>query len=139
MLKNPELIELSFFFKKKIMIWQREFLVLMMMFWQMLYQVFNEINSREMQKINVFRGIISNWIFIAVIAATVAFQVVIIEFLGTFASTVPLNWQHWLLSVGLGSISLIVGVILKCIPVGSGETSATPNGYSPLANDPDDI
>uniref|UniRef100_A0A0E0F9C2 Calcium-transporting ATPase n=1 Tax=Oryza meridionalis TaxID=40149 RepID=A0A0E0F9C2_9ORYZ len=27
-------------------------------------QVFNEINSREMQKINVFRGIISNWIFI---------------------------------------------------------------------------
>uniref|UniRef100_A0A0E0RDH6 P-type Ca(2+) transporter n=1 Tax=Oryza rufipogon TaxID=4529 RepID=A0A0E0RDH6_ORYRU len=102
-------------------------------------QVFNEINSREMQKINVFRGIISNWIFIAVIAATVAFQVVIIEFLGTFASTVPLNWQHWLLSVGLGSISLIVGVILKCIPVGSGETSATPNGYRPLANGPDDI
>ncbi|KAF0913327.1 hypothetical protein E2562_021976 [Oryza meyeriana var. granulata] len=102
-------------------------------------QVFNEINSREMQKINVFRGIISNWIFIAVIAATVAFQVVIIEFLGTFASTVPLNWQLWLVSVGLGSISLIVVVILKCIPVGSGENSATPNGYRPLANGPDDI
>uniref|UniRef100_A0A0E0MC95 Calcium-transporting ATPase n=1 Tax=Oryza punctata TaxID=4537 RepID=A0A0E0MC95_ORYPU len=102
-------------------------------------QVFNEINSREMQKINVFRGIISNWIFIAVIAATVAFQVVIIEFLGTFASTVPLSWQHWLLSVGIGSISLIVGVILKCIPVGSGENSAAPNGYRPLANGPDDI
>ncbi|XP_040385209.1 probable calcium-transporting ATPase 8, plasma membrane-type [Oryza brachyantha] len=102
-------------------------------------QVFNEINSREMQKINIFRGIISNWIFMAVIAATVAFQVVIIEFLGTFASTVPLNWQHWLLSVGLGSISLIVGVILKCIPVGSSENSATPNGYRRLASGPDDI
>uniref|UniRef100_A0A0D9XNX5 Calcium-transporting ATPase n=1 Tax=Leersia perrieri TaxID=77586 RepID=A0A0D9XNX5_9ORYZ len=102
-------------------------------------QVFNEINSREMQKINVFRGILSNWLFIAIIAVTVAFQVVIIEFLGTFASTVPLNWQHWLVSVGLGSISLIVGVILKCIPVGSGENSATPNGYRPLGNGPDDI
>uniref|UniRef100_A0A0D9XWQ9 Calcium-transporting ATPase n=1 Tax=Leersia perrieri TaxID=77586 RepID=A0A0D9XWQ9_9ORYZ len=102
-------------------------------------QVFNEINSREMQKINVFRGILSNWLFIAIIALTVAFQVVIIVFLGTFASTVPLNWHHWLVSVGLGSISLIVGVILKCIPVGSGENSATPNGYRPLANGPDDI
>ncbi|KAL5224274.1 hypothetical protein ABZP36_010913 [Zizania latifolia] len=102
-------------------------------------QVFNEINSREMQKINVFGGIISNWIFITIIAVTVAFQVVIIEFLGTFAGTVPLDWQLWLLSIGLGSISLIVGVILKCIPVVSGENSATPNGYSPLANGPDDI
>ncbi|KAL6906054.1 hypothetical protein ACP4OV_003655 [Aristida adscensionis] len=102
-------------------------------------QVFNEINSREMQKINVFRGIISNWIFIAIIAVTVVFQVVIIEFLGTFASTVPLNWQLWLVSVGLGSISLIVGVILKCIPVESGDTSATPNGYAPLPNGPDNI
>lgn len=102
-------------------------------------QVFNEINSREMQKINIFRGIISNWTFIAVITVTVAFQVVIIEFLGTFASTVPLNRQLWLVSVGLGSISLIIGAILKCIPVESGEISASPNGYRPLANGPDDI
>ncbi|KAL6642216.1 hypothetical protein ACP70R_020397 [Stipagrostis hirtigluma subsp. patula] len=102
-------------------------------------QVFNEINSREMQKINVFRGIISNWIFIGIIAVTVAFQVVIIEFLGTFASTVPLNWQLWLVSIGLGSVSLIVGAILKCIPVGSGEASTAPNGYAPLPSGPDNI
>ncbi|KAL5205656.1 hypothetical protein ABZP36_033865 [Zizania latifolia] len=99
-------------------------------------QVFNEINSREMQKINIFRGIISNWIFIAIITVTVSFQVVIIEFLGVFASTVPLNWHLWLVSVGLGSFSLIVGVILKCIPVESGENTAPPNGYSPLPSGP---
>lgn len=102
-------------------------------------QVFNEVNSREMEKINVFRGLLSNWVFIGVISATVVFQVVIIEFLGTFASTVPLSWEHWLVSVGLGSISLIIGAILKCIPVKSGEISASPNGYRQLANGPDDI
>jgi len=103
-------------------------------------QVFNEINSREMEKINVFRGMVTNWIFIAIIAVTVVFQVVIIEFLGTFASTVPLNWQHWLLSIGLGSVSLIIGAILKCIPVTkSNEVPASPNGYAPLPSGPDDI
>ncbi|KAF7071600.1 hypothetical protein CFC21_076876 [Triticum aestivum] len=102
-------------------------------------QVFNEVNSREMEKINIFRGLIGNWVFLGVISATVVFQVVIIEFLGTFASTVPLSWQFWLVSVGLGSISLIIGAILKCIPVKSGEISGSPNGYKPLANGPDDI
>ncbi|CAN6362195.1 unnamed protein product [Urochloa humidicola] len=102
-------------------------------------QVFNEINSREMQKINVFRGMISNWIFIGIIAVTVAFQVVIIEFLGTFASTVPLSWQLWLVSVGLGSISLIVGAILKCIPVKSDASPSSSNGYVPLPSGPDNI
>ncbi|GJN07051.1 hypothetical protein PR202_ga24841 [Eleusine coracana subsp. coracana] len=102
-------------------------------------QVFNEINSREMQKINVFHGMFSNWIFLGIIAVTVAFQVVIIEFLGTFASTVPLDSQLWLVSIGLGSISLIVGAILKCIPVESGGTSASPNGYAPLPSGPDNI
>jgi len=102
-------------------------------------QVFNEVNSREMEKINIFHGLIGNWVFLGVITATVVFQVVIVEFLGTFASTVPLSWQHWLVSVGLGSISLIIGVILKCIPVKSGEISGSPNGYRPLANGPDDI
>jgi P-type Ca2+ transporter type 2C len=92
-----------------------------------------------MQKINVFRGMVSNWIFLGIIAVTVAFQAVIIEFLGTFASTVPLDWKLWLVSIGLGSISLIVGVILKCIPVGSGGTSASPNGYVPLPSGPDNI
>lgn len=106
----------------------------------MLSQVFNEINSREMEKVNIFRGMFTNWIFIGIIAVTIAFQVVIIEFLGTFASTVPLNWQLWLVSVGLGSISLIVGALLKCIPVTkSAEVPASPNGYAPLPSGPDNI
>ncbi|KAJ4780235.1 Calcium-transporting ATPase [Rhynchospora pubera] len=103
-------------------------------------QVFNEINSREMEKINVFRGIFRNWIFSAIILLTVIFQVVIVEFLGTFASTVPLSWQFWVLSVVLGSISLIIGAILKCIPVEPGRKNVEkPNGYEPIPSGPDGV
>ncbi|OVA07295.1 Cation-transporting P-type ATPase [Macleaya cordata] len=80
-------------------------------------QVFNEINSRDIEKINVFSGMFNSWVFTIVMVSTVFFQIIIIEFLGTFASTVPLSWQLWLLSVVLGSVSMVVAVILKCIPV----------------------
>ncbi|KAI3471621.1 hypothetical protein Pfo_028271 [Paulownia fortunei] len=80
-------------------------------------EVFNEINSRDIEKINIFRGMFGNWIFTGIIASTVVFQVIIVEFLGTFASTVPLSWQLWLLSVVLGAVSMPIAVVLKCIPV----------------------
>lgn len=67
-----------------------------------------------------------NWICFGIIAVTVTLQVVIIEFIGTLASTIRLDWQLWLVSIDLGSISLIVGIILRCIPK-SGQTSASPN------------
>ncbi|KAG9133742.1 hypothetical protein Leryth_018444 [Lithospermum erythrorhizon] len=100
-------------------------------------QVFNEINSRDMEKINVFRGFFSSQVFIAVVAATIAFQVIIIEFLGTFASTVPLDWQLWVLSVSIGAISMIVAVVLKCIPVNNSPPAKHHNGYDLLPGGPD--
>lgn len=104
-------------------------------------QVFNEINSREMEKINVFRGIFSSWVFAAVLVSTVVFQIIIVEFLGAFASTVPLSWQLWLLSVGIGSISMLVSVLMKFIPVGSVHLPAPPhqNGYQPLPSGPEAV
>ncbi|KAJ3703033.1 hypothetical protein LUZ61_006738 [Rhynchospora tenuis] len=103
-------------------------------------QVFNEINSREMEKINVFEGILSNRIFMGIIAGTVFFQVIIVEFLGTFANTVPLNWQFWLLSIVLGSISMPLAVLLKQIPVEAVLRSiVVPKGYEPLPDGPDGV
>ncbi|KAJ7972189.1 Calcium-transporting ATPase [Quillaja saponaria] len=99
-------------------------------------QVFNEINSREIEKINIFRGMFDSWVFIGVMVCTVAFQVVIVEFLGTFASTVPLSWQFWLLSVLLGFVSMPVAVILKCIPV-ERDTTKHHDGYEALPSGPD--
>ncbi|KAL8128657.1 hypothetical protein V2J09_017812 [Rumex salicifolius] len=38
-------------------------------------QVFNEINSRDMEKINVLKGIFTNWIFLMIVSSTVVFQI----------------------------------------------------------------
>eukprot|EP00257_Ricinus_communis_P022833 XP_015582680.1 calcium-transporting ATPase 4, plasma membrane-type [Ricinus communis] len=94
-------------------------------------QIFNEINSRQIEKINVFRGIFDSWVFLAVMVSTVTFQVIIVEFLGTFASTVPLSWEFWLLSILIGAVSMPVAVVLKCIPVDKG-TPKHHDGYDAL-------
>ncbi|KAL4571741.1 hypothetical protein LXL04_018506 [Taraxacum kok-saghyz] len=79
--------------------------------------VFNEINSRDIEKINIFRGMFSSWVFMGVMISTVVFQVIIVEFLGTFASTVPLDWELWGLSIVIGLVSMPIAVLLKCILV----------------------
>lgn len=52
-----------------------------------------------------------------VMASTICFQAIIIEFLGTFAQTVPLSWELWVASVLIGAVSLPIAAVLKCIPV----------------------
>ncbi|KAJ6704778.1 CATION TRANSPORTING ATPASE [Salix purpurea] len=102
-------------------------------------QVFNEINSRDMEKINVFKGIFSSWVFLTVMFSTVTFQIVIVEFLGTYANTVPLRWELWLASVLIGAASLVIAVILKCIPVERNKDDSTVkhhDGYEPLPSGP---
>ncbi|KAA8515612.1 hypothetical protein F0562_018777 [Nyssa sinensis] len=103
-------------------------------------QVFNEINSREMEKINVFRGMFKSWVFMIVMVSTVCFQIIIVEFLGNFADTVPLSWELWLASILIGAVSLLIAIVLKCIPVGSSNHTSTVkhhDGYEPLPNGPD--
>ncbi|CAL1380853.1 unnamed protein product [Linum trigynum] len=80
-------------------------------------QVFNEISSREMESINVFRGIMNNYVFVMVLGATVAFQIIIIEFLGTFANTTHLTSHQWGASVLIGFIGMPIAAILKMVPV----------------------
>ncbi|KAF5938196.1 hypothetical protein HYC85_025702 [Camellia sinensis] len=100
-------------------------------------QMFNEINSRDIEKINVFRNMFNSWIFIAVMSSTVTFQVIIVEFLGAFASTVPLSWQFWLLSILIGSVSIPVAVVLKCIPVVDKVTPKHHDDYEELPSGPE--
>ncbi|KAL7116942.1 hypothetical protein ACP275_03G038800 [Erythranthe tilingii] len=82
-------------------------------------QVFNEVSSREMEKINVFKGILENYVFVIVLSCTVFFQVIIIEFLGTFANTHPLTLQQWAVCILLGFIGMPIAAAVKLIPVGS--------------------
>ncbi|XP_061353498.1 putative calcium-transporting ATPase 11, plasma membrane-type isoform X2 [Gastrolobium bilobum] len=101
-------------------------------------QVFNEINSRDMEKINVLRGMFSSWIFLMVMTLTICFQVIIVQFLGAFAQTVPLSRELWLTSCMIGALSLLVAVVLKCIPVPDSNYIATHHdGYEQLPSGPE--
>ncbi|KAL0653504.1 hypothetical protein Bca4012_096195 [Brassica carinata] len=80
-------------------------------------QVFNEISSREMEEIDVFKGILDNYVFVVVIGVTVFFQIIIIEFLGTFASTTPLTFVQWFFSIFVGFLGMPIAAGLKKIAV----------------------
>lgn len=80
-------------------------------------QVFNEVNARKPEEINVFKGIWTSKVFIYVIAGTVIVQVLLVEICGSFTSTVHLSWHRWLLCVAFGVVSMPLAAIIKCIPV----------------------
>ncbi|KAL5210116.1 hypothetical protein ABZP36_005739 [Zizania latifolia] len=82
-------------------------------------QVFNEVNSREMERINVLEGILSNNVFVAVLSSTVIFQFIIVQFLGDFANTAPLTFKQWINSIFIGFIGMPIAAAVKLIPVGS--------------------
>lgn len=81
-------------------------------------QLFNEVNSREMEKVDVLLGILDNYVFVLVLGSTVLFQIIIIQYLGTFASTTPLTFMQWFFSVFIGFLGMPIAVLLKThVPV----------------------
>ncbi|VAH87898.1 unnamed protein product [Triticum turgidum subsp. durum] len=82
-------------------------------------QVFNEVSSREMERINVFKGILDNNVFVAVLGSTVVFQIIIVQFLGDFANTTPLSLREWFSCIVIGFIGMPIAAIVKLFPVGS--------------------
>ncbi|KAJ3679238.1 hypothetical protein LUZ60_017249 [Juncus effusus] len=82
-----------------------------------LCQIFNEFNARKPDEFNVFKGVVKNRLFVGIICMTVILQVVIIEFLGKFTSTVKLRWQLWLISIAIGFVSWPLAFVGKLIPV----------------------
>uniref|UniRef100_A0A6V7QSW1 Cation-transporting P-type ATPase C-terminal domain-containing protein n=1 Tax=Ananas comosus var. bracteatus TaxID=296719 RepID=A0A6V7QSW1_ANACO len=84
-----------------------------------LCQVFNEFNSRKLEKKNVFEGILTNKLFLGIIGVTIVLQVIMVELLTRFADTQRLNWGQWGICVGIAAISWPIGWIVKCVPVSS--------------------
>ncbi|KAK1363727.1 Calcium-transporting ATPase [Heracleum sosnowskyi] len=80
-------------------------------------QVFNEISSREMERIDVFKGILKNNVFVSVIGATAIFQIMIVEFFGTFANTYPLTLGQWFFCIFIGLLSMPIAAGVKMIKV----------------------
>ena len=80
-------------------------------------QLFNEVNSREMEKIDVLEGVLDNYVLVAVLGCIVFFQIIIIEYLGAFANTTPLTFVQWFVSILIGFLGMPIAVYLKKIPV----------------------
>ncbi|KAI9084488.1 hypothetical protein K1719_033476 [Acacia pycnantha] len=80
-------------------------------------QIFNEFNARKPDQMNVFTGVTKNRLFLGIVGMTILLQVIIIEFLGKFTSTVRLDWQMWLVSIMIGFVSWPLAVLGKNIPV----------------------
>nr|POE75945.1 putative calcium-transporting atpase 13, plasma membrane-type [Quercus suber] len=84
-----------------------------------LCQVFNEFNTRKLEKKNIFKGILKNKLFIAIVGITIVLQLVMVEFLKRFANNERLDWGQWGVCIGLASLSWPIGWLVKCIPVSS--------------------
>ncbi|XP_022898581.1 calcium-transporting ATPase 5, plasma membrane-type-like [Olea europaea var. sylvestris] len=82
-----------------------------------LCQIFNELNARKPDEINVWKGVTKNRLFMGIVGLTVVLQVIIIFFLGKFTSTVRLSWKLWLVSIVIGIISWPLAIVGKLIPV----------------------
>ncbi|GLU07608.1 hypothetical protein SLE2022_245600 [Rubroshorea leprosula] len=82
-----------------------------------LCQVFNEFNSRKLEKKNVFSGILKNKLFLGIVAVTVILQVVMVEFLKNFANTRKLKLSQWGICIVIAAITWPIGYMVKFIPV----------------------
>ncbi|GAB4838302.1 Calcium-transporting ATPase 10, plasma membrane-type [Ancistrocladus abbreviatus] len=82
-----------------------------------LCQIFNEFNARKPDQMNVFEGVLRNHLFMVIVGLTLILQIVIIEFLGKFTSTVRLNWKLWLVCIVIGFLSWPLASVGKLIPV----------------------
>uniref|UniRef100_A0ACD5Z6X2 Uncharacterized protein n=1 Tax=Avena sativa TaxID=4498 RepID=A0ACD5Z6X2_AVESA len=82
-----------------------------------LCQVFNEFNAREIEKKNVFAGVLKNRMFLAIIAVTLVLQVVMVEVLTRFAGTKRLGLGQWGVCLAIAAVSWPIGWAVKFIPV----------------------
>ncbi|KAJ3450482.1 calcium-transporting atpase [Anaeramoeba flamelloides] len=85
-----------------------------------LMQVFNEINCRKINdEANIFKGILNNFIFCGIWVGIILIQVLVVEFGGSFFSTVHLNAFEWGVSAFLGLLSIPLGFLFRLIPAKS--------------------
>ncbi|CAI5499993.1 unnamed protein product [Closterium sp. Naga37s-1] len=80
-------------------------------------QLFNEVNARKPDKLNIFEGLHKNPLFILVLVVSLGFQIIIVEFLHNFAKTTSLTVTQWFICVGIGFVSWPLALIGKFIPV----------------------
>lgn len=75
-------------------------------------QVFNEINSRKLGEFdyNVFAGFFNNLLFLFILVATMAVQVLMVQYGGQPVRCYPLTLNEHLICVAIGLLSFIQGI-----------------------------
>jgi len=81
-------------------------------------QFFNEYTARKIfDELNMFHGVLGNYVFLGVSIFTLGAQIFLIEVGGDFLKTSPLNLVQWFVTIGLGAGSLLIGVLMRFIPI----------------------
>lgn len=89
-----------------------------------LYSIFNQLNSRILDgSFNIFRRLHENLLFITVFVVEILIQVILVQYGGLAfkCSKGGLTIQQWGICVACASITFIVSLLTKFIPVSNGE------------------
>ncbi|EQC33231.1 calcium-translocating P-type ATPase, PMCA-type [Saprolegnia diclina VS20] len=79
-------------------------------------QLFNEINARRIHdELNVFDGFFQNQLYIGIQIFQITLQAVMVQFGGLALKCAPLSGSQWAICIGIGALSLPVGLSLRCV------------------------
>ena len=89
-------------------------------------QVFNSINARKLNKTdyNVLSGILGNWYYIFIQCFIIVGQIILVTFGGRAVRTHALSLMQHLQCFGIASLTLVIGLIVKFIPIDTSEPVA---------------
>ena len=88
-------------------------------------QVFNSINARKLQKdeLNVFTGIMGNWLYILIQSIIIVGQMILVTFGGRAVRTHPLSIKQHAVCLFISALTLVWGFIVKLLPIDVTEES----------------
>ncbi|KDO31182.1 calcium-translocating P-type ATPase [Saprolegnia parasitica CBS 223.65] len=79
-------------------------------------QLFNEINARRIHdELNVFDGFFQNKLYIGIQIFQITLQALMVQFGGLALKCAPLSASQWAICIGIGALSLPVGLLLRCV------------------------
>ena len=88
-------------------------------------QVFNSINARKLQKdeLNVFTGIMGNWLYILIQTIIIVGQIILVTFGGRAVRTHALSIKQHTMCLLISAFTLVWGFIIKLLPIDVTEPS----------------
>jgi len=79
-------------------------------------QIFNIHNARKCNgEWNIFENFFKNWVFLFIFVLCMVMQLVLLQYIPDFVSTVPLTVEQWGICIGLGACCIPWGFIMRAI------------------------